>query len=83
MYKFWIVWSPQGKTPPCAKHPVEETANNEAVRLARLNPGHEFFVMGMEALAIKRDIDFIRPSKQLTVVNNVARVEYIAQREPL
>lgn len=60
MNKFWIVWSPEGRTPPSAKHPTEGTANNEAVRLARLNPGHHFFVMGSEALAIKRDVDFFR-----------------------
>ncbi|HEX6216712.1 MAG TPA: hypothetical protein VFZ38_17880 [Vicinamibacterales bacterium] len=46
--KFWIVWCPTHGTPPRVKHPSIQTALHEAERLARMNPGSEFFVMGAE-----------------------------------
>lgn len=40
----WIVWSPQGEAPPRVVHETHFLANDEAERLARENPGKEFFV---------------------------------------
>ena len=41
---FWIVWNPQGRN-PTHRHGSEFSANNEAERLARLNPGQVFIVL--------------------------------------
>lgn len=58
--KFWLVWSPQGRTPPSMRHLTIDTANTEADRLAKLNPGHSFFVLTAESLHVKRDVDVIQ-----------------------
>ena len=42
---FWIVWCPDGATPPKHCHTSEAFAEDEARRLARVNPGKVFFVM--------------------------------------
>ena len=42
---FWLVWSPQGVTPPSFRHPSEEQAQKEAERLAREHPSAEFYVL--------------------------------------
>lgn len=42
---FWLVWSPQGITPPTFRHPSLGSARDEAHRLAHENPGREFFVV--------------------------------------
>lgn len=44
MNKFWMVWSPQGNT-PTYKHATYESARDEAIRLARVNPGKRFYVL--------------------------------------
>lgn len=44
MNKFWLVWSPQGNN-PAHRHYTESDAERESRRLARLNPGKEFFVL--------------------------------------
>lgn len=54
--KFWLVWSPSGRTPPSVEHPTIAAANAEADRLAGLNPGHSFFVLTAESLHVKRDV---------------------------
>lgn len=41
---FWMVWSPQGH-PPIVRHDHHAKAINEAERLARANPGREFYVL--------------------------------------
>ena len=43
-YKFWMVWSPQGRA-PSVKHALYVTATKEAERLASLYPAQEFFVL--------------------------------------
>lgn len=58
--KFWIIWSPTGRTPPSVQHPTIKEANTEAQRLARLNPGSKFYVLTAETLVVKRDVDIIR-----------------------
>lgn len=42
---FFIVWSPEGKTPPRIRHETREDATAEAERLARSNPGDFFYVL--------------------------------------
>lgn len=41
---FFVVWSPQGG-PPTRRHPDMMAATNEAMRLAKANPGREFIVL--------------------------------------
>jgi len=41
---FWMVWSPQG-TMPTVQHETRHKAVTEAERLARGNPGREFYVL--------------------------------------
>lgn len=42
--RFWMVFNPEG-TSPKMQHFSRHLANLEAERLARLNPGKEFFVL--------------------------------------
>lgn len=42
--KFWMVWSPQGRA-PVHKHTTRAGAFTEASRLAKANPGSDFYVM--------------------------------------
>ncbi len=42
--RFWMVWCPEGRA-PTVKHDSYERAVSEAERLARANPGREFFVL--------------------------------------
>lgn len=51
---FWMVWSPQGN-PPRYQHPNADAAKAEAERLARANPGQEFFVL--EAVSVSKRVD--------------------------
>lgn len=53
--RFWIVWNPKSPRPPTYRHRSEESARDEAERLARLNPGQEFIVLG--AVASVRVVD--------------------------
>jgi hypothetical protein len=41
---FWMVFSPQGGPPKCV-HNIKCSAIREAERLARENPGQEFYVL--------------------------------------
>ena len=42
--KFWLVWNPQGRS-PTHRHPTRQMADQEARRLALLNPDQDFFVL--------------------------------------
>ena len=42
---FFIIWSPQGHTPPRERHDTFLGAQREAERLALAKPGNDFFVM--------------------------------------
>ena len=44
MEKFWMVWRENGNA-PVAMHPSLKSAEEEAARLARLNPGKNFVVL--------------------------------------
>ena len=52
--KFWLVWNP-ARSAPLMKHPSQESARVEAERLARINPGQQFWVL--EARGYMRTID--------------------------
>lgn len=52
---FWMV---KGVGPTFAIHHTRSAAEDEAQRLARLHPGHMFFVM--EAVAMHRRVDVER-----------------------
>ncbi|KGJ01721.1 hypothetical protein IT41_19415 [Paracoccus halophilus] len=53
--KFWMV---KGNGPSIAMHSSREIAEGEAARLARMNPGVQFFVM--EAVVCHRRVDVER-----------------------
>lgn len=57
MQQFWMV---KGDGPAVAKHSCRADAEREADRLARLNPGVEFYVL--EAVAGHRKLDVERVS---------------------
>ncbi len=42
---FWVVWNPSHGLPRYQHYTAEE-ARNEAKRLAALNPGQDFYVLG-------------------------------------
>ena len=44
MNAFWLVWCNDGAAPRVKHHNVE-SANSEAKRLARANPGRQFVVL--------------------------------------
>lgn len=48
--RFWLVWNESGY-PPRYRHDTEESAVREAERLARVNPGQNFYVL--EAVALR------------------------------
>lgn len=52
---FYLVWSPQTKYTN-HRHPDYKSAKAEALRLARLNPGREFFILATHARIVKTDV---------------------------
>lgn len=51
MSRFYIVWNPANLKPPAARHPTADLARSEAERLARLNPGQEFYTLHAETVS--------------------------------
>ena len=47
--RFWVVWNPQRGLPRMT-HPNEALARKEAERLARLQPGEQFYIL--QAVAV-------------------------------
>lgn len=45
MDKFWILWSPQGVTPPRKRYPSTGAAQLDAEVMAKKCPSQEFYVM--------------------------------------
>lgn len=45
-HRFYIVFSPDGETPPKVVHKTHPAAIYAAVQMKKLHPGHSFFVMG-------------------------------------
>jgi hypothetical protein len=67
----YIVWSPDGPTPPKVSYDKHQAACREAHRLAGLFPGREFFVMARAGKGAKVRADFCtKHSDQLAVVNS-------------
>lgn len=56
MKPFWILWSPQGKTPPRVKFPTEKQALRIAEKMAAEHPGSEFFVLLTVARSVRREV---------------------------
>ena len=55
--RFYMVWSPQGRA-PTYRHRTYHDAKTEARRLARLNPGGQFIVLGaLSAHATKDPVE--------------------------
>lgn len=52
---FWLVWCEDGGTPQ-RKHPNRASADREAERLARLNPGKSFCVLPCAARFTERRV---------------------------
>lgn len=52
---FWLVWDPQGRS-PSRQHPNERSAMDEATRLAREHPGHDFYVLEPISVTKRQDI---------------------------
>lgn len=49
----FIVWSPDGDTPPKVQHPSHKSAHHAAHRMAKEHPGQTFYVMGVGGKAIR------------------------------
>lgn len=47
---FYMIWSPQGVTPPRTRFASQKAAEMASRKLAAANPGREFFVM--EAIGV-------------------------------
>lgn len=56
---FFLVWCPT-RGAPTVQQPSYRVAEDEAKRLARLNPGEEFFVCAAVAKAVKVDVGITR-----------------------
>jgi hypothetical protein len=61
---FWVVWNPGGRN-PSVRHLDEMAARNEATRLARENPGTEFFVLEANGSARKTDVEWTPASNSI------------------
>lgn len=48
----YIVWSPEGETPPKVSHPTHGPALFAANRMAKFHPGQTFYVMQRASQAI-------------------------------
>ncbi|WP_371346503.1 hypothetical protein [Ancylobacter sp. IITR112] len=56
--QFWMVYG-LGQRPPVVRHKTLASASDEAVRLARLNPGMRFYVLEAISAAVKIDVETI------------------------
>lgn len=52
---FWMVWNPDGRQPRF-RHDNQQLAVAEAERLARANPGQEFYVLEPTHRVVSNDI---------------------------
>ncbi|WP_325437580.1 hypothetical protein [Pseudomonas nitroreducens] len=53
---FWMVWNPEAYA-PSVRHPTWKSAEAEAERLARSNPGQRFYIL--QATQIRR-VDYMQ-----------------------
>lgn len=49
---YWVVWCPSER-PPSFRHDNYESAYDESIRLADLNPGKEFHVLELRGVAYR------------------------------
>lgn len=56
---FWLVWR-EGGPAPTRKHKREDLAEVEAIRLARENPGHTFYVLPVASAITSSDLKIDR-----------------------
>lgn len=56
MEQFWLVWNERGSV-PVYKHPTEQSARNEAERLAKFNSG-KFHVLALIGTCKKVDVQW-------------------------
>lgn len=54
---FYMIWC-EGRSAPTAKHMSEDSAGNEAERLAKANPGKTFHVLKSFASCTKHDVEW-------------------------
>ena len=55
---FFLVWNPDAG-PPQKRHALRESAVEEALRLARQNPGQRFYVLAVIGYARKTDVEWV------------------------
>lgn len=52
---FWVVSNPEGNV-PFVRHQSRDLAQGEAERLARINPGQNFYVLASLSVSFKSDV---------------------------
>lgn len=62
MEDFYCVWNPEHGL-PTVKHKTYGIAQTEAERLAKLNPGKQFYVLGTMGVAFQPEPRLFTPSK--------------------
>ena len=58
MKKFWMVYGGY-QSNPTKKHETELEARNEAERLARKQPGQQFYILEVIAICQTKDLEWI------------------------
>lgn len=61
---FWMVWNETGRS-PTHKHPTQASAETEAERLARSNPGQTFHVLRLVGSCCKSDLVWLRATDEM------------------
>lgn len=66
----YIVWSPDGPTPPKVSHETHKKALWQAHEMAKKHPGQQFYVMARAGKGAKVHADFCtKHTDQLAVAN--------------
>lgn len=56
METFFIIYSPEGETPPKVTHATHKEALGIAHNMAKLHPGQTFFVMKSASRPVAKDV---------------------------
>lgn len=62
--EFWVVWNEAGR-PPTFKHPTVASAEAEAERLARTNPGQTFHVLALRGSCTYSNVVWARVPEEM------------------
>lgn len=62
--RFWVVWNENGRA-PVVKHPTQDSAEREALRLARGNPGQRFHVLALLGTCVNESIRWERVPEEM------------------